>query len=204
MKKTITFLFAVLLVFGMSAQVSLGLDYMLLSGTMVEDADGNAVTFDDDGEIVKTVGTSAVLNLSYTHPLSEELDMVGSVGLGMGFGLIPMKLGMSYGVTPKVAVNFGMGMYMITDVGNSYAPTGFNAEENLQAETYDPANPTASGSKNEFGGSIGASYVINNISLGLRYEMIKDSDDSSLNAITIGLSYALGGKKADKEEVIKK
>ena len=86
MKKTITLLFTTFLALGISAQnFGVGLDYMMLSGTMVKDADGNAVTMiDDDGEIVKTSGSSAVLNVSYTHPLSEKLDMVGSVGLGMG------------------------------------------------------------------------------------------------------------------------
>ena len=198
MKKTITLLFAVFLALGISAQnFGVGLDYMVLSGTMVKDANGNAVTVDDDGEIVETNGSSAVLNVSYTHPLSEKSNMVGSVGLGMGFGLVPMKLSMSYGMTPKMAVNVGMGMYMITDAGNGYAPTGYIDGGNHV--DYDPANPSATGSKNEFGGSIGVSYVINNISLGLGYEMIKGGDHSSLNAITIGLSYAFYGNSVDEE-----
>ena len=120
MKKTITLLFTTFLSFGISAQFSAGLDYMMLSGTMVKDADGNAVTVDDDGEIVETSGSSAVLNVSYTHPLSEKLDMVGSVGYGMGFGLIPLKASLSYGVSSSISANLGMGMYMITD--DSYNP----------------------------------------------------------------------------------
>ena len=42
MRKIIILLFAVFLALGISAQnFSVGLDYMMLSGTMVEDADGN-------------------------------------------------------------------------------------------------------------------------------------------------------------------
>ena len=196
MKKTITLLFATFLALGMSAQnFGVGLDYMMLSGTMVKDADGNAVSYNnDDGEEVEASGSSAVLNISYTHPLCEKLDMVGSIGLGMGFQLVPMKLSMSYGVTPKMAVNIGVGMYMITDY--SYVPTGFIDGE--FPTDYSVDDPAALGSKNELGMSLGVKYQMDAIGIGLGYEMIKGGDHSSLNAVTIGLSYAFGGTSADK------
>ena len=195
MKKTITLLFAIFLALGISAQnFGVGLDYMMLSGTMVKDANGNAVSYDDDGEEVEASGSSAVLNVSYTHPLCEKLDMVGSVGLGMGFGLIPMKLSMSYVMTPKMAVNIGVGMYMITDY--SYVPTGFIDGE--FPVDYSVEDPSALASKNELGMSLGVKYQMDAIGIGIGYEMIKEGDHSSLNAVTIGLSYAFGGKSADK------
>ena len=206
MKKTITFLFATFLALGMSAQFSVGLDYMMLSGTMVKDTAGAAVMYDEVGDdgtatLTETKTGSTVLTLKYSQEMNSKMTGSASVGYGMGFGLIPMKLGLSYGVTPKLTANLGMGLYMITDAGNGYTPTGY--ADGLNAENYDAADPGATGSKNEFGGSIGVSYVMNNISLGIGYDMIKGGDDSSLNAFTIGLSYAFGGEKADKEEVKK-
>ena len=187
MKKTITLLFATFLAFSMSAQFSVGLDYMMLSGTMVEDVDGNAVTYIPEGETeaVEVSGSSAVLNLGYTHNLSEKLDMVGSVGYGMGFGLVPMKLGVSYGMTSKIDVNVGMGMYMISD--DSYVPyEGTIGEDEWK------------GSSNEFGMNFGVAYNMNAMGIGLGYDMIKGDGNTTLNAFTIGLSYSFGGTSADE------
>jgi hypothetical protein len=181
MKKTITLLFAIFLALGISAQnFGVGLDFMMLSGTMIEDAEGNAVTtLDADGETVEASSSSAVLNVSYTHPLADKLDMVGSVGYGMMFGLVPVKLGVSYGIASNISANLGMGMYMITD--DSYVPTGLDEEE---------------GSSNEFGINLGVKYQMNNIGIGLGYDMIKGGEDYyTLNAVTIGISYGLGGLK---------
>ena len=185
MKKTITLFFATFLALGMSAQFSVGLDYMMLSGTMVEDVDGNAVTYIPEGETeaVEVSGSSAVLNLGYMHNLSEKLDMVGSVGLGMGFGLVPMKLGISYGIASNISANLGMGMYMISD--DSYVPTGLDEEE---------------GSSNEFGINLGVNYQMNNIGIGLGYDMIKGGEDYyTLNAVTIGISYGFGGGSSSSD-----
>ena len=154
-----------------------GLDYMMLSGTMIESESGIAVK-NTEGEDVS--GSSAVLNLNYTYNLSEKLDMVGSVGYGMGFGLVPMKLGVSYGIASNISANLGMGMYMITDDG--YNPTGVEGEE---------------GSANEAGYSAGIAYHMNDIGIGLGYEMIKSDGEISLNSFTIGLSYSFGGGSGD-------
>ena len=186
MKKTITLLFATFLALGMSAQnFGVGLDYMMLSGTMVKDANGDAVTYAPDAETaaVKVSSSSAVLNVNYTHNLSEKLDMVGSIGLGMGFGLVPMKASLSYGISSSISANLGMGMYMITeDFGDGNYPSGVDGEE---------------GSSNEFGMSLGLKYHMDAIGIGLGYEMIKGGDNSSLNAFTIGLSYTFGGKSKE-------
>ena len=163
----------------------LGLDYMMLSGTMIESESGIAVK-NTAGEDVSS--SSAVLNLSYTHPLSEKLDMVGSLGYGMGFGLIPMKASLSYGISSNISANLGMGLYMITD--DSYVPTGYD-DGVIAAD--------ASGSTNELGMSLGVKYHMNAIGMGLGYDMIKGGDHSSLNAFTINLSYSFGGKSSDKE-----
>ena len=160
-----------------------GLDYMMLSGTMIESESGIAVK-NTEGEDVS--GSSAVLNVNYTHNLSEKLDMVGSVGYGMGFGLVPMKLGVSYGITSKIDINVGMGMYMISD--DSYVPyEGTIGEDEWK------------GSSNEFGINLGVKYQMNNIGIGLGYDMIKGGDDyNTLNAMTIGLSYGFG-EPTDKD-----
>ena len=186
MKKTITLLFAVFLALGISAQnFGVGLDFMMLSGTMIEDADGNAVK-NAAGEDVS--GSSAVLNVNYTHNVSEKLDMVGSVGYGMGFGLIPLKASLSYGISSNISANLGVGMYMITD--DSYDPQEVTIGENEWK-----------GSSNEFGINLGVTYQMNNIGIGLGYDMIKGGDDFyTLNAFTIGLSYGLGGYSSSSDD----
>ena len=184
MKKTPTLLFAIFLALGISAQnFGVGLDFMMLSGTMIESESGTVVQ-NAAGEDVS--GSSAVLNVNYTHNLSEKLDIVGSVGLGMGFGLVPMKLGMSYGMTSKIDVNVGMGMYMISD--DSYVPyEGTIGEDEWK------------GSSNEFGMNFGVAYNMNAIGIGLGYDMIKGDGNTTLNAVTIGISYGFGGGSSSSD-----
>ena len=198
MKKTITLLFATFLALGMSAQFSVGVDYMMLSGTMIEDTAGNATTYGGAAnDSTETKASSIVLTLKYSKELNEKMMGSVSVGYGMGFGLIPMKLGVSYAITPKLTADLGMGLYMITDEVNGYAPEA-SAEGAVDA---DGEALDWKGSKNDFGGSLGLSYILNNISLGIGYDMIKGGDNNTLNAITIGLSYAFGG---EKQEEVKK
>jgi len=185
MKKTITFLFASFLAFSMSAQFSVGLDYMMLSGTMV---DGKLPPADGETDSTAVSGSSAVLNVSYTHPLSEKLDMVGSVGLGMGFGLVPMKLGISYAMG-AIDINAGMGLYTITD--DSYVPYEGDLVVDGETKTY-------KGSSKEAGMNFGIVYNMNDIGIGLGYDMIKGDGNTTLNALTINLSYAFGGASADE------
>jgi len=182
----------------------IGLDYMMLSGTMVKDTAGNALEYlaEGDTEVTAVKSSSAVLSLNYTHNLSEKMDLVGSVGYGMGFGIVPLKASLSYGFSPSISANFGMGLYMITD--GSYVPTG--SADGVLPEDYDAADPAATGSTNELGMNLGLKYHMNNIGIGLGYEMIKGGDHSSLNAFTIGLSYAFGSssEKGDKPAKEKK
>ena len=187
-------MFSIFLALGISAQnFGVGLDYMMLSGTMIESESGTMV---QNAAEENVSGSSAVLNVNYTHNLSEKLDMVGSVGYGMGFGLVPMKASLSYGISSSMSANFGMGLYMITDA--SYVPTG--SADGVLPEDYDADDPGATGSTNELGMNLGLKYHMNNIGIGLGYEMIKGGDHSSLNAFTIGLSYAFGSssEKGDK------
>jgi len=189
MKKTITFLFAGLFTLGLSAQnFGVGLDYMILSGTMVK-ADGNAVTYVLEGETKEVSGSSAVLNINYTYPINDDMSVIGSVGYGMGFGLVPLKASLSYGITSSISANLGCGFYMITD--DSYVPTG--QVDGVNHADYKAEDPGATGSKNEAGMNFGVVYNMNAIGIGLGYEMIKGGEHSSLNAFTIGLSYGFGG-----------
>jgi long-subunit fatty acid transport protein len=178
MKKTITFLCAGLLTLGLSAQnFGVGLDYMMLSGTMIENEAGEAVK-NSDGEDVSA--SSAVLNLNYAYAINDDMSAVVSAGYGMGFGLVPMKASLSYGFSTSISANIGMGIYMISDDG--YNPTGVEGEE---------------GSANEAGFSAGIAYHMNDIGIGLGYEMIKSDGEISLNSFTIGLSYSFGGGSGD-------
>jgi len=198
MKKTITFLFAGLFTLGLSAQnFGVGLDYMMLSGTMIKDADGNKVTYTPEGEtaVSEVSSSSIVLNVNYTYPINEDISIVGSAGYGMGFGLIPLKASISYGISSKISANLGIGMYMITN--DSYVPTG--VEDGKYPDDYDSNDPGATGSTNELGMSLGVKYHMNAIGIGLGYEMIKGGDNSSLNAFTIGLSYGFGGDSSSSE-----
>ena len=199
MKKTITFLFAGLFTLGLSAQnFGVGLDYMMLSGTMVKDADGNKVTYTPEGETVseEVSSSSIVLNVNYTYPINEKMSVVGSAGYGMGFGLVPLKASISYGISSKISANLGCVFYMITD--DSYVPTG--VEDGKYPDDYDSNNPGATGSTNELGMSLGVKYHMNAIGIGLGYEMIKGGDHSSLNAFTIGLSYGFGGGSGNSDD----
>ena len=195
MKKTITLLCAGLLTLGLSAQnFGVGLDYMMLSGTMVKDADGDAVSYMPEGETTasEVSSSSAVLNVNYTYPINDDMSVIGSVGYGMGFGLVPMKASLSYGISSSISANLGMGMYMITDDG--YNPT---ASPEGSADSW-------KGSSNELGMSLGLKYHMDAIGIGLGYEMIKGGDHSSLNAFTIGLSYAFGGSTTKAKKSPKK
>ena len=186
MKKTITLLFAGLLTLGMSAQnFGLGVDYMMLSGTMVEESEDHHNHNHDHGDEDELSTSSAVLNLSYAYSINDDMSVIGSVGYGMGFGLIPMKAKFNYGITDKIHANVGIGMYMITD--DHYTPE----------ESPEGSEDSWKGSSNEFGMSMGVSYaVMNNIGVSFGYEMIKGGDHSSLNAMTVGLTYGFGGKSS--------
>ena len=187
MRKTITLLFAIFLALGISAQnFGVGLDYMMLSGTMVKDAEGNAVTYVPEGETaaVDASSSSAVLNVSYTHPLSEKLDMVGSVGYGMGFGLIPLKASLSYGIASNISANLGVGMYMITD--DSYDPQEITIGENEWK-----------GSSNEFGINLGVNYQMNNIYQASRKAVDATGNPSLIDDMVV--KFLKGG-----EEVVNK
>ena len=190
MKKTITFLFAGFFTLGLSAQnFGVGLDYMMLSGTMVKDDAGDPVKYGTNDPQDEVSSSSIVLNVNYTYPINEDISIVGSAGYGMGFGLIPLKASISYGISSKISANLGIGMYMITN--DSYVPTG--VEDGKYPDDYDSNDPGATGSTNELGMSLGIKYHMNAIGIGIGYEMIKGGDHSSLNAFTIGLSYGFGG-----------
>ena len=197
MKKIITSLFAVFLALGMSAQnFGVGLDYMMLQGTMVE----GKYLLDGETDSTEISGNSAVLNVSYTYSLSEKLDMAGSIGLGMGFGLVPMKLGMSYAMW-AIDVNVGMGLYRITDASYiSYRDGLLGTEEAHDHDGEDHDDEDGKSAYNEFGMNFGIVYNMNDVGIGVGYDMIKGDGNKTLNAVTINLSYAFGGNSADEGE----
>ena len=151
------------------------LDYAMWSGTMIENSE--------------TTG-STIIAVNYTHNLSEKMNLVGSVGYGMGFGVVPMKADLNYGITNKLSANLGMGLYMISD--STYDANDIGVAEEGSTDAVD-------GSANEFGINLGLSYQVTSaISLGFNYNMIK-SGDYDFNGMQFGLSYAFGGKSTDKE-----
>ena len=151
------------------------LDYAMWSGTMIENSE--------------TTG-STIIAVNYTHNLSEKMNLVGSVGYGMGFGVVPMKADLNYGITNKLSANLGMGLYMISD--STYDANAIGVAEQGSTDAIE-------GSANEFGINLGLSYQVTSaISLGFNYNMIK-SGDYDFNGMQFGLSYAFGGKSTDKE-----
>jgi hypothetical protein len=100
----------------------------------------------------------------------------------MGFGLVPMKLGISYAMG-AIDINAGMGLYMITD--DSYSPIEGDVTGTSEVEEW-------KGSSKEAGMNFGIVYNMNDVGIGLGYDMIK-SGVTTLNAFTISLSYAFGG-----------
>ena len=176
MKKIYSLMVVVILgtttMFGQGLGASL--DYAMWNGKMIENSE--------------TTG-STILAVNYTHNLSEKIDVIGSVGYGMGFGVLPMKADLNYGITNKLSANLGMGLYMISDSTYKANAIGVDEEE---------------GSTNEFGINIGLSYQVTSaISLGFNYNMIK-SGDYDFNGMQFGLSYAFGSKSDDKKAPAKK
>tara|TARA_B110000003_G_scaffold273739_1_gene312104 strand:+ start:224 stop:745 length:522 start_codon:yes stop_codon:yes gene_type:complete len=147
------------------------LDYAMWNGTMIEDSE--------------TKG-STILAVNYTHNLSEKMDLVGSVGYGMGFGVVPMKADLNYGIANKLSANLGLGIYIIDDETYDANAIGVDGEE---------------ASANEFGVNLGLSYQVTSaISLGFNYNMIKMNGDYDFNGMQFGLSYAFGGQSTDEKE----
>ena len=172
MKKTITLLFAGFFALGLSAQnFGVGLDYAIWNGVMIEDAESSS---------------SIVLGANYTYNLSENMDVVGSIGYGIGFGVIPMKVDLDYGITDKISANLGMGLYMISDDG--YNATGVDDED---------------ASTNEFGLNLGLGYQVTDaITLGFDYNMVKGGD-YDFNGMSFGLSYGFGGGSSSGSDIDK-
>ena len=185
MKKTIMILCAVLFTLGLSAQnLGIGLDYMMLSGGMVEDAAGNPLTYADTTEVN---ANSPVLSLNHTHPINDAMSVISSVGYGLGFGIIPIKSSLSYSLSSSLSINAGVGLYMITD--SSYSPEA-SVEGAVDANG---ESVSWKGTGNEFGMSGGLKYHMKKIGIGLSYEVIRTEEWKDLSSITIGFSYSFGG-----------
>jgi hypothetical protein len=150
------------------------LDYAMWNGSMIENSESTG---------------SVIIGANYTHNLSEKMDLVGSVGYGIGFGVVPLKADLNYGITNKLSANLGMGLYMISD------ETYEGLLQGVDGEDY---------SLNEFGINLGLSYQVTSaISLGFNYNMVK-SGDYDFNGMQFGLSYAFGVKSTDDKKEIKK
>ena len=150
------------------------LDYAMWNGTMIENAESSS---------------SIILGVNYSYNLSEDMDVVGSVGYGMGLGVIPMIADFNYGITDKISANFGMGMYMISDDG--YKAVGVLEEGETER---------TKASTNEFGINLGLGYqVTNSITLGFNYNMVKGGD-YGFNGMSFGLSYGFGAKSSEESK----
>ena len=77
MKKTITFLTMSFIGLCLSAQnYGVNLDYMMLSGTMVKDSNGDAVTYGSD--TTEVAASTIVLGVYYTYDISEKMNVSAS------------------------------------------------------------------------------------------------------------------------------
>jgi len=148
------------------------LDYAMWNGAMIENSESTG---------------SVIIGANYTYNVSEKIAVVGSAGYGIGFGIIPLKADLNYGITDKISANLGMGIYMISD--STYDVNAVGVVED---------GTVVEGSTNEFGINLGLSYQVTSaISLGFNYNMIK-SGDYDFNGMQFGLSYAFGGKSSEK------
>jgi opacity protein-like surface antigen len=153
------------------------LDYAMWNGARAENSESTG---------------SAILAVNYSHNLFEKLDVVGSVGYGMGFGVVPMKADLNYGISNKLSANLGMGIYMISDAAYTANLIGV-----LKEGTTIRLEPSA----NEFGINLGLSYQVTNaISLGFNYIMI-ESGDFDFNGMQFGLAYSFRRNSSDKKEI---
>ena len=85
MKKIITLFTVVIFTTTISiAQIGVALDYAMWSGEMIKDSE-------------KT--SSTILGVNYTHNLGEKMNLVGSLGYGMGLNVLPMKADINYILT---------------------------------------------------------------------------------------------------------
>ena len=80
------------------------------------------------------------------------MNLVGAVGYGMGFGVVPMKADLNYGITSKLSANLGLGLYMI-DQMQTYDANAIGVAEEGSTDATD-------GSTNEFGTNLGLSYQV--------------------------------------------
>ena len=152
------------------------LDYAMWNGAMIENAESSG---------------SIIIGANYTYNVSEKMDVVGSVGYGLGFGVLPLKADLSYGITDKISANLGMGMYMISD--STYDANAIGVPEEGSTDAVE-------GSTTEFGINLGLAYQVTSaISLGFNYNMIKGGD-YDFNGMSFGLSYAFGTKSSEKKE----
>jgi opacity protein-like surface antigen len=152
------------------------LDYAMWNGAMTDTSEN---------------ASSIIIGVSYTHNLSAKMDLVGSVGYGIGFAILPIKADLKYSITNKLSANLGMGMYMISDEVYDANAIGVKEEGSTEA---------VEGSTNEFGINLGLGYQITSaLSLGFNYNMIK-SGDYDFNGMQFGLAYSFGGKSSDNEE----
>ena len=156
--------------------LSASLDYAIWNGAMIENSEATG---------------STIFAVNYTHNLNEKMDLVGSVGYGMGFEVIPMKAVLNYGISSKLSANLGMGLYMISD--STYTANAVGVVD------VDAPNTAVDASTNEFGINLGLGYQLTSaLSLGFNYNMIK-SGDFDFNGMQFGLAYSFGGKSSDKE-----
>jgi hypothetical protein len=142
--------------------------------------------YDDGVNVGENTNTknSIILGLDYTQNITDNLDMVSSVGYGLGFKIIPLKANLHYTISNKISANIGMGIYMVSDTMYDHNSVG-KLEDNERA---DP-------STNEFGMNFGMSYNLNsNIALTGNYNMLKNGD-YDFQGISFGLSYNFGVKK---------
>ena len=199
MKKNITLLALVISILTVSAQdFSIGFDYSMWNGSLITNDVDNPTSFtsinsDDDADTTRYEASpaSAILSVNCLYPINDKVNLIGSVGYGMLYSVVPLKADIQYSFTDDISANVGMGLWMIND--KSYEPIGM-IEEGMTSEEKD----AVTGSRNEFGLNFGLSYSItDNIDMRFNYNMI---EADKLNGMSIGLSYALGSAASSDEK----
>ena len=150
----------------------ISLENTIWSGSMLNDNSSNNKNPNNKN--------SVILGVNYFYNLSKNLDVVGSVGYGFGFEIIPLKVNFNYKISDKISANLGVGNYMISD--SIYTA---NSKGQLVEGTETRTEP----SKSESGINFGMSYKLSStIALTGNYNILKNGD-ADFNGISFGLSF---------------
>ena len=134
------------------------------------------VEFWKNGEFKNKNVSSTIFGLNQHFMLSNNLDVIASVGLSEGFEYNFITTNLGFKLSENFNLNLGGGLYQIND--DKWAPNGLNGNE--------PSNI-------EFGMNFGINLMLNdNLGISMKYNLIEPKEDESIGSMSLnGLSFGL-------------